>query len=88
MKQFKAILTTLTEEQVLVLCEIAINILYSVIPISNANKQNLKKYAKKLDFLGDSSNSLKKRKLFIEKNPALLQAVLTAAKPVLKSLLQ
>ena len=87
-KQFKAVLTTLTEEQVKVLCEIAVNILYGVISISNSHKQHLKKHAKKLEFLGDSSNSLKKKKLFLERHPAILQAVLTAAKPVLKSLLQ
>ena len=87
-KQFKTVLTTLTEEQVKVLSEIAVNVLYGVIPISSSHKQQLKKHTKKLEFLSDLSNSLKKKKSLFKNHPAVLQSVLTAAKPVLKSLLQ
>ena len=86
--QLQAALSTLSEEQLKALGEIALNVLYGVIPITRHHKNQLSSYSNKLDIIGNSSVSAKKRKSLITKNPAAILSLLTAARPVLKTLLQ
>ena len=86
-KQLKNTLSTLTEEQVNAIGEIAVNVLYGIIPITNYQKNLLKKYLAKLENIGDSDISNKKRKLMIIRHPGAVQSLLTAARPVFKNLL-
>ena len=85
--QVKAVLSTLTTEQVNTLGEIAVNILYGTIPITNVDKRLLKRYASKIEYIGDARNCLKKRKSLIQASPKIIGLLLNAAKPLMKSLL-
>ena len=86
-KQLKNTVTTLTDEQVNAIGEVAVNVLFGIIPITSYQKNLLKKYLAKLEYIGDSDISKKRRKLMIIKHPGAVQALLTAAIPVLKNLL-
>ena len=85
--QVKIVLTSLTPEQVNAIGEVAANIAYGNIPISASHKDILKRYASKIEFIGNSSNSLQKRKSMIISHPKIILLLLNAAKPLLKSLL-
>ena len=87
-RQLKSILSTLTHEQIKALGEIAINVLYGTITIKDVHKRLLKRYASIVEYIGDSSKSIQKRKNVIAGNPKVITLLLTAAKPVLKGLLQ
>lgn len=87
-KQLKAVLSTLDRGQTDVLGEIAVNVLYGTIPISEEHKGKLKPYASKVEYIGDSRNSLKSRRDLILANPRMIVLLMRAVKPLLKSLLQ
>ena len=86
-KQLKAVLQTLTNDQVKALGEVALNTLYSILPLSTSQKAALKKYSSKIDFISDKRNSVSKRKEVIATNPKLIEQLLKAVKPALSSLL-
>ena len=87
-RQLKSVLCTLSPEQVDTLGEIAINVLYGTLAITDAHKRSLKHYTSKLEYIGDSAKSIKKRKAVIRENPQIITLLSTAAKPLLKGLLQ
>ena len=76
--QVKVVLLTLTTEQVNTLGEIAVNILYGTIPITNVHKRLLKRDASKIEYIGDARNCLKKRKSLIQASPKIIGLLLNA----------
>ena len=86
--QARDILGTLTAEQVNAIGEVAVNILYSTLPITAQYKGKLKRHAPKLEYMGDSRISLKKRRSFLRGNHQIVSLLLNAAKPMLKGLME
>ena len=80
----KSILSALSEEQVNAIGEIAVNTLYGIIPIKPPFKKTLKRYSDLIEFIGEKTNSIKKRKKAIVSNPKAVVLLLTAARPVLQ----
>ena len=80
----KSILSALSEEQVNAIGEIAVNTLYGIIPIKPQFKKTLKRYSDLIEFIGEKTNSIKKRKKAIVSNPKAVVLLLTAARPVLQ----
>ena len=80
----KSILSALSAEQVNAIGEIAVNTLYGIIPIKPQFKKALKRYADLIEFIGEKTNSIKKRKKAIVSNPKAVVLLLTAARPVLQ----
>lgn len=83
-KQLTAILETLSNEQLGLLGEIALNTIYSVLPLTKSQIGALKKYTSKLEFISDKKNSLAKRKAVIVRNPKLIELLLKSVKQYLK----
>lgn len=86
--QLKALLETLTSEQVNALGEIAVNVLYGTITITDVHKKKLKRHAAVIELIGDKSVNITKRRSVISRNPRVIKSLLTAAKPILKGLIQ
>ena len=80
----KSILSALSQEQVNAIGEIAVNTLYGIIPIKPQFKKTLKRYSDLIEFIGEKTNSIKKRKKAIVSNPKAVVLLLTAARPVLQ----
>ena len=83
-KQLKTVLGTLNTEQVNALGELAINVLYGTIPTTEAQRKLLKPFASMHEYIGDLSNSTKKRKELLIKKPQGITLVLKVAKPFLQ----
>ena len=82
--QLKKLLTLLNPEQVNALGEVAANVLYGTIPITDVQRRKLKRYSTVFEYLGNSGNSVKKRKAKIQKNLKGIILLLNAAKPLLQ----
>ena len=87
-RQLKAVLHTLSPDQVNAIGEVAVNVLYGTIPIREAYKRTLRSHSSKIEYIGDSANKLHRRKKAIIGNPKVVVLLLTACKPLLKGLLQ
>ena len=85
--QLNSVLRTLSKDQVDTISEIAANILYGNIPISDKYKNILKRYKSKIEYIGNAKNSATKRKALVTKSYKLIKILLQAAKPLLKSLI-
>ena len=86
--QARDILGMLTAEQINAIGEVAVNILYSMLPLTIPYKGKLKRHAPKLEYIGDSRISLKKRRSFLQANHQVVSLLLNAAKPMLKGLME
>ena len=86
--QFKLVLKSLSTDQVNAISEIAANVLYGNIPISDYYKKTLKKFKSKIEAIGNSKNKLSTRKNLIVKEPKLVKLILLAASPVLKTIIK
>ena len=87
-KQRKAILDTLTEEQLRALCEIVVNILKGTVNLSPKQKQKLRKRKRILYQLASKSVPSKtKKELLVQQGGSLLPSILIPALQVLGSLL-
>ena len=86
--QLKTLLKILTNDQVDTISELAANILYGNIPISNKFRNVLKKSKGKIEYIGNAKNSVVKRKSLITREYRLVKLLLQAAKPLLKTILQ
>ena len=86
--QFKSLLKILTNDQVNTISELAANVLYGNIPISDKFKSILKRFKAKIGSIGNSKNSITNRKRLIAKEYRLVRLLLQSAKPLLKSILQ
>lgn len=85
--QRKALLDTITNEQLKALVEVTHNLLQGNIPLTEAQKRKLRKHKTFLKILGDPkvSNSIKRDALC--RKGAVVTAVLRAAAPQLKQFL-
>ena len=83
-KQLKSVLATLNTDQVNALGEVAINVLYGTIPTTEGQRTLLKPFASMQEFIGDLSNSTKKRKELLIRKPQGITLVLKVAKPFLQ----
>lgn len=84
--QFKVILTSLQDDQVNILSEIAVNILYGRLPISLYQKKRLKPFKEKIVILASPDKTVKERKRIIQHEPVLVHRLLSLAQPLLKCL--
>ena len=83
--QARALLYTLSEDQVLVLREIAHNL--NTLPLPVKVKKEVLKSEKLLTKLGTSKGSWKSKRILIENNYKKLSQLFITAKPLLKTLL-
>ena len=85
LKQQKALLNSITQDQLRALSEIAVNVLYGNIPLTTRTKAKLKPYKVFYTHLADKKNSLKQKQLTSNINAIqlLLKAVLTFLQSVL-----
>ena len=65
--QSKLLLRTLTKDQVDTISELAANVLYGNIPITDKFKGLLRRYKSKIEYIGNAKNSLAKRKNVVAK---------------------
>jgi hypothetical protein len=83
--QVKALLQTISKDQLNALTEIAFNILKGNIPLTENQKKKLRQHRPSLRILGVKKNSANRRKAVLK--PFLVVTVLKIVSPVLKSLL-
>jgi hypothetical protein len=84
--ELRSIIVELSLNQILTICEIAVNILYGNITISPENTTKLKKRKKILFYLADKKNSIKSKKLYIVKHRIVVQELIKSAQKHISSL--
>ena len=84
--QKKALLQSVTTEQLKVLTEIIYNLLHSDFPLSKKQLESLRKHKKVLRFLGNKSNSNQRKKHLLKKSVTVIDLVLKIVSPLLNSL--
>jgi hypothetical protein len=84
--ELRSIIVELSLNQILTICEIAVNILYGNITISPENTIKLKKRKKILFYLADKKNSIKSKKLYIVKHRIVVQELIKSAQKHISSL--
>ena len=62
-KQRKALLGSITKEQLMSFCELVLNIIKGVIPVSRETKNKLKRYARVLRLLAEKRSVSRGRKI-------------------------
>lgn len=85
--QRKALIDTITKEQLRALTEITINVLQGVISLTSVYKDKLKKYKTLVTLIGDTSVSAKRKKTALRKNAHAVILLLKSAEPGLKKAL-
>jgi hypothetical protein len=85
--QLLAVLQGLSENQVLVISEIAANTFYGNIPISAESALKLKPYKKVLEYLSSFDHSMLDKKKYILKKKKTLQILIKVVAPSLRILL-
>ena len=87
-KQRKALLQTLSEEQLRTLCEVILNILRGTVELTPSQKKSLGKRKRALYQLASKSVPSKtKKKILVQQGGSFLPAILISALQVLGSLL-
>ena len=86
--QLKAVLKTLSNAQATVLGEIALNVLYGRLKLSDSVKTKLRKSAPQIEFISNKENSLTSRKKAITRNFGTIEILLEAVKPQIIALLE
>ena len=84
--QQKALLNTITLEQLKAISEIALNILHGVIPLKALQKKALTPYRKFIRMIGQKKGSLIKKKTILLKNIKALGVLLKSGEALLKTL--
>lgn len=84
--QRKALVKTVTLEQLRAIGEIALNILHGVIPLSSSQKKGLSRYRSVIRLIGQKNVSRRRKKVALLKNTKALELLLKAVEPLLKSL--
>ena len=82
-KQRKLLLSSVTREQLKVLCEIAANVIHSVIVLNPEEKKILKKYKTFYLTLGDRDTSRKVKLRSLKRKEKAIVALLEIVKPFL-----
>ena len=87
-KQRKALLETLTEEQLKTICEVILNILKGTVDLSPKQRKVLKKKKRLLyQLVSKSVPSKTKKQLLVQQGGSILPSILVPALQVLGSLL-
>ena len=84
--QQRALLNTISPEQLNTLGEIALNILHGVIPLTKIQKKALTRYRNAVRVIGHKNRSQRSKKAVLLKNIKALVVLLKSAEPLLKSL--
>lgn len=85
-EQKKAILDTITRDQLKVLSEIAHNLIQGILPISTPTLNRLRKHRSLIELLGDRKASLLVKKRAVKKRPFGILDLLKALAPTLSSM--
>lgn len=87
LKQRKALLGSISKEQLLALCEVILNIIKGVIPISQGAKDKLRRYAKVLRLLAAKGRVSQRKKIdLLVRHHRFVPILLKACKKFLDSL--
>lgn len=86
-KQRRLILQSASDEFILALCEVALNILYGVIPVSRQQYQKLKKRKADIKFVADKKIGIAAKKPVFNQKGGFLLPLLSVAVPFLTSLI-
>lgn len=86
-KQRRLILQSSSDELILALCEVALNILYGTIPISRQQYQKLKKRKSEIKFLANKKIGITAKKQVFNQNGGFLLPLLSVAVPFISSLI-
>ena len=82
--QQKALLNTISPEQLKAIGEIALNILHGIIPLTPSQKKALTFYKKTLRVIGKKTGGRNRKKVTLLKNIKALEVLLKAVEPLLK----
>ena len=85
--KIKKLILTLSDEEVKAIGEIAGNLLYGAIPLTELYKKSLKPYKSALLVISNPKTSSRKRRDIFATKPNLVSKVLEAAKSFLKSVI-
>ena len=85
--QLKKLLLSLTNEELKVIGEIAGNLLYGTIPLSDLHKKSLKPFKSILVVISSPKTGLKKRRSILLSKPNLVSKVFEASRGFLKSVI-
>ncbi len=85
--QRKALVDSITNDQLRALTEITLNLLRGVIPISPAHKHNLRKYKSVITLIGDKKICLKRKKTSLCRQSGVVVLLLKSIEPALNSVL-
>ena len=86
-QQRKALLNTVTDDQLKALTEITYNLLQDSIPVTAAQKKKLRTYKRLLVLLGDPKTSPKKKKRALCRQTKGITLLLRTVEPTLKTFL-
>lgn len=84
--QQKALLNSISPDQLKAISEIALNILHGGLPLSSSQKKRLTPYRKAIRLIGHKKSSQKSKKRTLIKNIKVLIILLKSAETILKSL--
>lgn len=86
--QFKSVISILNKDQLNSLSEIAVNVLYGTIPVSESHKQKLKPFKTRIEVLGKPKGGLNARRELFTKEHRVLKSLLVAALPFVLNILK
>lgn len=84
--QKKALLDTISTEQLKTIGEIALNILHGVLPLSANQKKALSRYRNAIRLIGQKGASQRRKKSTLVKNIKVVELLLKSVEPLMKSL--
>jgi hypothetical protein len=85
--QLKALLDTITNDQLKVLVQVTVNVLRGSLPLTQSYKVKLKKHKRLIRALGDPSISLKTKKKLLCRQGQAIALLLKSVEPALKTFL-
>ena len=86
-KQRRLILQSASDEFILALCELALNILYGVIPVNRQQYQKLKKRKADIKFVANKEIGIAAKKRVFNQKGGFLLPLLSVALPFLTNLI-
>lgn len=86
-KQRRAILQSSSDELILTLCEVALNVLHGTIPLTANQHQKLKKRKKEIKITADQKINVKKKRRILNQRGGFLLPLLSVAIPFITSLI-
>lgn len=86
-KQRRVILQAATDEFILCLCELALNVLHGNIPLTQQQHQKLKRNRTEIKFVADKKVRVKRKRRLINQQGGFLLPLLSVAVPFITSLI-